>query len=116
MSLRKKIKRIFKRRYKQVDIVREITFVGKMDNAEYVYVVQQETNKGINNFCISAAKNDYEKIWYQLRNLKATEVYLYLKSRLLIEPFIENNLEEVLKKCKGKLPSINQIEYSMLME
>lgn len=96
-------------------IVREMTFIGERHAIEGIYVVQESTSEGIKNYCISATKEDREKIWYQLLHLKNTSVYFYLQSRLLIEPFIENDFEKVMGICKMKLPGINAIEFSTFM-
>ena len=96
-------------------IVRELTFIGELNFITCVYVVQQQTSDGIKNYCISAMKEDFSKIFNQLSKLKHTDVYLYLQSRLLIEPFIENDLKVVLQVCRTKLPQIKVREYSDFM-
>lgn len=96
-------------------IVREMTLIGEINKVNSVYAVQQSTREGVKNYCISATKEDYRKILYELKHLKSIDVYLYLKSRLLIEPFIENDLEKVLEICKIKLPETIIREYSIFM-
>lgn len=97
-------------------IVREMTLIGETNLINSVYVVQQSTREGINNYCVSVAKEDYRMIVYELNHLKSTDVYLYLKSRLLLEPFVENDLNKVMEICKIKLPQVNIGQYSIFME
>jgi len=97
-------------------IVRELTFMGATKDINNVYDVQQTTSDGIKNYFISATEDESMKISYYLSALNSKDVYLYLKSRLLVEPFIEDDLEKVLEICKVKLPKISVREYSIFME
>lgn len=96
-------------------VVREMTLIGKMDTINNIYIVQQSTLEGVKNYCICAHTEVYTKIIYELRRLNNKDIYSYLKNRLLIEPFIEDDLEKVLEICRLKLPKSNIREYSIFM-
>lgn len=96
-------------------IVREMTYIGETKLNSGIFVIQQSTIQGVKNFCISVAIDKRMMIFDELRRLKSSDVYLYLKSGLLIEPFIEDDFEKVLEVCRMKLPDAIINEYSIFM-
>lgn len=94
----------------------ELTYIGELYNRS-IYIFQQLLLGGeIRNYCISASDDEYDKLVYEVTKLNRKEIYLYLKSRLLIEPFVENELEKAMKICTSKVKDSDIREYSIFME
>lgn len=114
-----KIFNVFKKNKKTENefkpIVREMTLIGETNIINNVYVVQQSTKEGIKNYCVSASEEEYMRLLEELKRLNSSDVYLYLKSRFLIEPFLENNFEKVIERCKVNLPKVRLKEYSIFI-
>ena len=111
-------RKLFGELYKkpQKAVVRETTYIGKLDDMNNIYIIQQTADGKIVNYCISAQKDELYKMLELLSHLfTKEEVFLYLRDRLLLEPFVEKSLERAMQICRDKLPEANIDDFSPFM-
>ena len=96
--------------------IKEIIEISEKNVANKIFLVEELTNFGVNNYCISLINKSYIKLYNDLAHLKTKQLCLYLKNILLFDPFTEDDLEKAIKICKNNLPKSSIKEYSIYME